>query len=252
MIIDKLVESDYRKSHIYPGKGKEYHLSFSQNAYRKMIWDYEKNILDQIIEKYLASACIEHLDFACGTGRIARFLEERVRSVVGVDISASMLQVARINCIKAEIIEADITKDDLLADRKFNFITAFRFFANAQPDLRKQVMTVLRRHLTDGGYFVFNNHKNTGSTRNRIARAFGHREFKGMSIYEVQRLICECKLEIVDAFHLCTFPSSDELPILPLPILCRIEKGLSRLPFLWQFGENIIFVCQRTNKTIEN
>ena len=71
------------------------------------------------------------------------YLEDRTKSAVGVDLSPSMLEVARKNKRSAEIIEADLTRSDVLGDRKFNLITAFRFFPNAEAELRSEAMQVL-------------------------------------------------------------------------------------------------------------
>jgi len=236
---------DYRESHLQPEKGKAYHESFSNDPYRKMVWQFEKRILDRILTIFFRNSEIYHLDFACGTGRILSYLEDRTKSTVGVDLSPSMLKVGRKDSRTAEIIEADLTRCDVLRDRKFNLITAFRFFPNAEADLRMEVMQVLSRHLDDNGYLVFNNHKNTGSTRNRLARLFGRRNYKGMSIYEVKSLLAKIGLEIVKIYHLCVFPASDKHMLLPQLFLRYIEDILARIPALCNFGENLVFVCKR-------
>lgn len=235
---------DYRNSHLEREKGKTYHETFSSEPYRKMIWQLEKDILDRILISYFQNTEIHHLDFACGTGRILSYLEDRTKNSVGVDISASMLEIARDNNRAAEIIEADLTSEDVLGERKFNLITAFRFFPNAQPELRKQVMNLLSIHLEDNGYIVFNNHKNSGSTRNRLARLIGRRGYKGMSITEVEMLLAEFELEIAEKYHLSVFPASDTHMLLPLFLLQKVETRLSKCHILQNYGENIIFVCR--------
>ena len=52
-----------------------------------------------------------HLDFACGTGRIAATLQERVTKTTGVDISAEMLSVARNRLPGAELVCGDMVAD---------------------------------------------------------------------------------------------------------------------------------------------
>lgn len=235
---------DYRNSHLKKEKGKFYHESFSKEPLRRMIWQLEKGILDHILISYFQNTEIHHLDFACGTGRILSYLADRTKKAVGVDISASMLEIARSNNRAAEIIEADLTSDDVLGERKFNLITAFRFFPNAQPELRRQAMKLLSIHLEENGYIVFNNHKNTGSTRNRVARLFGHRRYRGMSIVEVETLLAEFELEIAEKYHLCVFPTSDKHMLLPIFLLYKIETLLSKCHILQNYGENIIFVCR--------
>ena len=235
----------YRESHLQTGKGKSYHAAFVDKPYRKMVWQLEKGILDDILTTFYKESEVHHFDFACGTGRILSYLENRTKNTVGVDLSPSMLEVARRNSRTAEIIEADLTGSDVLGDRKFNLITAFRFFPNAETELRTEVMQVLSRHLDDDGYLVFNNHKNTGSTRNRLARLCGRRGYRGMSTAEVKALLAENDLEIVRIYHLCVFPASEKCMLLPPLILRYIEGILARIPVLCNFGGNLVFVCKR-------
>ena len=237
---------NYRESHIQAGKGKSYHAAFSDESYRNMVWQFEKGILCNILTTFYKESEIHHFDFACGTGRILSYLENRTKSTIGVDLSPSMLEVARENTKTAEIIEADLTQSDVLEDRKFNLITAFRFFPNAEANLRLEAMTVLSRHLDDNGYLVFNNHKNTGSTRNRLARLFGCRGYKGMSIVDVKKLLAKTGLEIVKTYHLCVFPASENHGLLPLFLLRPLDALLSKCRFFKGLGENLIFVCRRS------
>lgn len=237
---------NYRESHLQPGKGQSYHATFSDDPYRSMVWQFEKDILDRILTVFYKNSEIHHCDFACGTGRILSHLEDRAKIAVGVDLSSSMLEVARENCRTAEIIEADITRSNVLGDRKFNLITTFRFFPNAEKELRMEVMRVLSRHLDDNGYLVFNNHKNTGSTRNRLARLFGRREYKGMSIAEVKALLAENHLEIVKIYPICVSPASENYRLFPLFLLRPLDALLSKCRLFRNLGGNLIYVCRRS------
>ena len=67
-------------------------------------------------------------DFGCGTGRILAYLEERVARAVGVDPAETMVQVARQRVRRAELVVADITRNDVLSGDMFDVITAFRIF----------------------------------------------------------------------------------------------------------------------------
>lgn len=238
---------DYRKSHLHPEKGASYHAAFSKNPYRNMVWQFEKDILDRILKLFYRNSQICHFDFACGTGRILSYLENKTKCSVGVDLSPSMLEVARKNNKQSEIIEADLTHNDVLGDRKFNLITAFRFFPNAEDELRMVGMQVLTRHLNDNGYIVFNNHMNNGSAKYRLARLFGREGLKGMSIAEVTDLLSKSKLEIVKVFHLCVFPVSERYMIFPPILLRHIERFLADIPALRSLAENLVFVCKFAN-----
>lgn len=238
--------SDYRTSHTAPGKGRSYHSEFTENPYRAMVWDFEREILDKVFADLYQGRDVEHMDFACGTGRILNHFSDRCASSVGVDVSPSMLEIARGNCRDSEILEADLTREDVLGNRKFDLITAFRFFPNAQPELRQQAMETLVRHLTDDGYLIFNNHKHTGSLRNRLARMIGRREFKGMSLQDVRKLLSKNHLEITRSYHLCVLPASEKNMLLPAFLLKKLEGLLARISILHNFGENLIIVCKHT------
>jgi predicted TPR repeat methyltransferase len=234
---------DYRLSHIKSGKGKSYHATFSKSPYRNMVWQQEQAILDNILKKFFKKEEVVLLDFACGTGRILSYLENQTKHAVGVDVSQSMLEVARENNMHSELIEADLTKKDVLGNRKFNLITAFRFFPNAQPELRKEVMELLCMHLNNNGYIVFNNHLNASSSLNKLYRLF-KKGYQGMSMNDIKELIDKNGLEIVKVFHLCVFPSCEDRTILPIILLRPIEALLSKLPFLRNLGQNLIFLCR--------
>lgn len=240
--------TDYRRSHLAAEKGRSYHEEFSTNPYRSMLWEFEQDILDDILRTFYGNESVNHLDFACGTGRVLVHLEKRVQTSVGVDVSESMLEVARKNRQRAELIEADLTRNDVLGNRQFNLITAFRFFPNAEAELRLDAMKVIVQHLHEDGYLVFNNHKNTGSTRNRLARMLGRKNFKGMSITDVECLVAENGLEIVRIYSCSIFPASERHMLLPRVILRPIERLFVRLSFLQGFGENQVFVCRHSGR----
>jgi SAM-dependent methyltransferase len=239
---------DYRRSHIHPDKGKSYHLTFSENPYRRMVWQFEKNILDRILSTFFKGEPIRHLDFACGTGRILSYLEDRVSSSTGVDVSPSMLEIARQNNRSAEILKADLTEIDVLGKRKFNLITAFRFFPNAEEELRTEAIKILISHLDDNGLLVFNNHKNAGSARYRLARLLGRGGGQGMTNDEVRELVARNELEILKIFPLCILPASEKRKLLPFFLLRPFEVFFSKFRVFKNLGENVIFVCLKSEK----
>jgi len=143
----------------------------------------------------------------------------------------------------------DITQEQLLEDHQYSLITAFRFFPNAENELRHQAMNALTKRLKTNGYLVFNNHKHTGSTRNRLAKLLGRRNFKGMSMSEVKKLTQQFNLEIVKIYSFCIFPASEKHTLLPIFLLRPLEIFLKKFPFLTEYGENLIFVCRQTEST---
>ena len=240
----------YRESHLH--KGLDYHDTFSSLPYRAVIWRLEQRLLLNIVRNHFFDEPPRYLDFACGTGRILGHLSPYCRSAAGVDVSASMLDVARRADTGIEIIEADITKTDKLNERIFDLITAFRFFPNAEWQLRKEALSVLARHLSGEGILVFNNHKNARSLRRRLSsmkrRAQGRtelaRERRMMSDLDVGNLVAEAGLRIHRVFHMGVLPFADHMKWLPQTAITLIEGGLCHIPFAKPWAQNLIYVCR--------
>jgi predicted TPR repeat methyltransferase len=238
----------YRESHQYAAKGAEYERHYETQAWEKFLWSREQEIILKILEKYFAGRDVHLLDFACGTGRITSFLEDRVTTSTGVDVSDSMLAIARQKLQRTEIIEADITTENILKPRTFNLITAFRFFLNAEPDLRSMAIGELVDLLAVDGYLVFNNHHSLGSPWIKLLYARHRRKnpegiFNVMSIEQMAGLAGSAGLEIVEIypvgfFHPPKVPVSYRLNRAIDNIVCRF-KSLDR------FSESPIVVCRR-------
>jgi predicted TPR repeat methyltransferase len=118
------------------------------------LWKREQKILDQVLEGLpIPTADVAALDFACGSGRVVVYLESRARMVVGVDVSKDMIDVARTRVSTATLICGDIATGaradfpEPLHTTKYDLITAFRFFTNAEPDLRRSAMLALAQML---------------------------------------------------------------------------------------------------------
>lgn len=245
MAEDTTMESDYRDSHMKPGKGESYDKTFDDLPFRAVLWRMEQRFLLRIIKRFYADRCVTHLDFACGTGRVAAFLADRVSVSVGVDLSESMLDMARKQAPSTELLNADITRDDALNDRKFNLITAFRFFPNAQPELRAEAMSALVKHLADDGLIVFNNHRNTSSTAYRLARLARRGRDNGMSQKEVRSMVRSAGLVIEKVYHAGVLPITDLHRLLPRFILSTVERPASACPICRSLSQDLVFVCRR-------
>ena len=239
-------ESTVRYTDRHKGRGSEYHETFSPevNPYRAMVWRLEQRALDQIVRNHLHPGAISHLDFACGTGRVLEYLSSRVSSTTGVDVSRSMMEVARKGVPQAELIEADLSQQDVLGDRSFDLITAFRFFPNAEPELRQAVFQVLARHLAPKGILVFNNHKNRNSLRRRIARLRRPGVLTGtMTHAEVEPLLAGAGLRILQMIPLATLPMYEKLVLVPLSLAEPLERWMSGRARLVGLAQDIIYVC---------
>jgi len=238
---------DYRNSHKDPSKGESYDKAAHEGRLRALTWAWEQKVLCRIIETRLAGKEVHYLDFACGTGRIIGFLESRVTSATGVDVSESMMTVARKKTTRANLLLADITSSTALEGRQFNLITAFRFFPNAQDGLRREALAALMQHLSNDGCLVFNNHLQRSSLTSRLLRLWGRlrgsKPVPGMTMEEVQQLLSGAGLRIIDACHWGVIPATDKYIPLPSRWLAAIEALLGRYRVLRPLAQNVIFVC---------
>ena len=223
---------DYRSSH--QGKGEDYQSRFSGSSHRALMWRIEQRILRDLLHKHFSRPHqVRLLDFACGTGRILRLLEHDVGSATGVDVARSMLDVAGQGVDKARLLCADITSDDVLDDERFDLITAFRFFPNAEPALRDEAMAKLVTLMAPGGVLVFNNHLRHDSARHRAllakdrrGRLKNRRRLHGMTDRQVADLATRHGLDIVESRHLGVLPVTKEHKPLRFSALAL---GLERL-----------------------
>ncbi len=243
-----MAQFSYTESHKYEAKGAEYEAYYQSKAWQRFLWSREQEILLKILEKYFDGRDVHLLDFACGTGRITEFLENRVKTPMGIDVSDSMLTIAQEKLKRTELIKADITAENILKPRKFNLITAFRFFLNAEPELRSAAFKKLADLLEEDGYLVFNNHQNSGSPWMRLRFAHYRKKnpqgtFNVMSIEQMKNLAEGAGLEIVEIYPAGFFNP----PKIPVPDCLNraIDWAAGKFIFLNRFSENLIAVCSR-------
>lgn len=94
------------------------------------------------------------LDFGCGVGRLLPALAQRCDSVIGVDVSPSMLSEARKNCASRKLDNVSLlrTDDDLAAlGGSFDFIHSFIVFQHIPPDRGFKMIERLIERLSENG-----------------------------------------------------------------------------------------------------
>lgn len=237
----------YRDSHTRPGKGSEYDSHF-EHRHRAFLWSREQRILDQIIAKYFQEGAFDYLDFACGTGRIVASLEGRARTSTGVDVSEAMLEQAADKVSRTELIKADITSASPFGDRRFDLITAFRFFPNAEDALRDAVAAAIAALLRENGCLVFNNHKNRWSAIGLAMRLYCRLRgapFRTMTLREIKAMASRAGLEVVETYHTGVVPGYEWLMIMPRTWYAAIESIFSRIGWLKHFALVQVVVCRR-------
>ncbi len=157
---------DYRASHQASGYGARY-----KNNYKEGYYFAQWNKLEMpILKKVLAELSIKSdicLDFACGTGRITACIAPFFRKVMAVDISKEMLKEAP-DLNNVEFGNVDITRAPL--SESYDIVTAFRFFLNSEPLLRKEALKAIYRHLNSDGYLICNIHMNATSMMGCVYR----------------------------------------------------------------------------------
>ncbi len=225
------------------GKGADYQAVFSERRDLALHWEIEQRLLDEIVTRRFGGGPFRYLDFACGTGRILAHVERRAGEATGVDLSPTMLQVARQRVQRARIVEGDLTRDDLLGDARFDLITCFRFFPNAQPALRAQVMERLVAHLAPQGLLVFNNHQNHRGLRRRLVRAVGRDPGHEMRTDEVDTLVRGAGLRVLRRHGVGLLPLSHRMIVAPVPILARVEHGVADTPVAVRWATSILYEC---------
>jgi predicted TPR repeat methyltransferase len=235
-------DKSYTDSHTMEWKGAQYKEHYDTDRWYRSLWLREQKALKDIVETYFKGRQIHLLDFACGTGRICGFLEPWVADAVGVDVSQSMLDIAGQNLKRTKLIRADITNQPVLAGRKFNLITAFRFFLNAEPALRKAALRAIVPLLATDGLLVFNNHRNRTSPLVRLKYGRRHKTRNFMSMREMREMVNEFGLNIVRIYPVGFLP----LPGIKLPPAANniIDGFASRFKCLSDYSESPIAVCR--------
>lgn len=238
--------TDYRHSHTQPAKGTVYDSRlYAEDSAHTSLWRMEREYLADLLERFVPEKN-KYLDFACGTGRIIASLAEYFTQVQGVDVSESMLSVARQKNIKAKLLCADISKNKDIIKSDFNLITAFRFFLNAQDSLRREVVSILAEKLAPDGILVFNIHNSKPSflwLQNNVTHIFGGKKIPSMSRSEVTELLKGTGLEIVETTAFGIIPKAAHL-LLRTKLWILLDQLLAKIGFLQLIGSDTIYVCR--------
>jgi len=161
---------DYRLSHLE--RGRSYDATLAETPFDAYMAAWERQHLARIVGRLFPTGVGRYLDFACGTGRVTSVVAPLARESVGVDISPSMLEAARGKLPATTFHQCDLTRTALELGQ-FDLITAFRFFGNAQDDLRENVLRALVARLAPGGRLVINSHRNPRALYSLLNRLTG-------------------------------------------------------------------------------
>lgn len=153
------------------GKNEPYFGVVSQEAFKKASLNqdsrqeffrtgerYVKAIIDTVEEHFCPDFCPERtLDFGCGVGRLVIPLSVISQSVVGVDVSASMLKEAQANFEELGLTNISLVQgDDALTQVSgtFDFVHSFIVFQHIPPRRGEKIFASLLERLNEGGIGV--------------------------------------------------------------------------------------------------
>ena len=222
-------------------------------SYMALLWELEKQTLSTLVGEIRAThRSIDYLDFATGTGRIITFLEPKVDTATGIDVSEAMATLARRKLKKGKILCKDITADGADVEGKYDLITAFRFVLNAEPSLRVAALKRLAIRLKDASSrLIFNNHSNPFSHKMvflpyhklwRIGRGFQPRGIY-MSNGQARRLAAQAGLQIERVIGHGLL-SGTLCKLIPFDRALRWEKKLAEIAMFQPFCCNQIYVAK--------
>src|SRR5690625_123586 len=153
-----MTSSSYRRGFRHKNAGKEYDEFFVHRV-DSLIWSgFVKPFVFNILRQEASKGAGKYLDFACGTGRILSVGGQVFNDATGVDISESMLEIAKKRVPSAKLLCLDVTRDDTEFIGLFDCVSSFRFLRNAEPMLRQEVLKWMSAHMSPGGLLVVNNH----------------------------------------------------------------------------------------------
>lgn len=124
-----------------------------------------KNIIDEYGLKDKNDKQI--VDFMCGTGTLLKEFEDSWKTI-GIDISSSMLNVARKNLSKTELVQADVTS--YFSKEEADVIVSTADAINHLPNLKliDKMFFNVQKSLKYGGIFIFDMNTNLGINRNAM------------------------------------------------------------------------------------
>jgi predicted TPR repeat methyltransferase len=236
---------NYTASH--EGRGVDYDERFQQLPMRATMWDMEQSILSHLAVGIGAATV---LDLACGTGRISRVLRDTLPAadIIGVDVAESMLSVARERVPDASFIRTDIrTLGKVVPDASVDLVAAFRFFPNADPDLRAVAVRAIASVVRPGGHLIFNNHRNFWSPSYLARRLPRAASAPGASNGSLVAPLVEHGFKVVKHRSLGLLPHSDAAPyIVPERWAIRLERlNADHLSAMHTAGSNTVWLMQK-------
>ena len=234
----------YRQSHLH--KGDEYDFDINQDRFDSYMAHLEKNLLCKIVPTLCTVGHRRFLDFACGTGRITSTLELLAEQSYAVDVSSKMQEIAQIKCKKTTFFLQDITISPLQIEG-VDLITAFRFFGNAEDELRVAALKAINAHLLPEGFLIINNHRNPNSLYSRIERWRGENDPANLIPDKLETLLNKAGFKVEYTFGIGLWYIHRRLKPLCSPALSltKMLEVLSKLPNAYRHCPDYIVVARK-------
>ena len=232
---------EYTNSHFH--KGKDYHERFDLLPGRKIIWEIEKKILDKFLFNL---ENIDHLDFAGGTGRISEYLKNKCKIQYLIDSSEKMIGHAQKILNNVTFINKDFKEIDNL-NNKFDLVTAFRFFPNAEPHLRDLAMKFISLQLKNGGYLIINNHKNFWSIPLFFQRLTFRSNGFGMTHKEIKLITNKYNLKIIDYYSCGIIFEKESSKFIPWKLVEKLEFFFHQYLNKSRLGFNTLYLIKKND-----
>lgn len=188
---------DYRESHL--ARGTSYDRFLADEPFSRYMTAVESRLLHKLIPELFPNGIGRYLDFACGTGRVTEVIAPFAKESVGVDISPSMIAGAQAKLPHARFVKADLTREESDLGR-FDLISSFRFFGNAQPDLRIAALRALHARLSENGLLLINSHRNPRSLAARAAQMTGAAAETDLHFSKLRTMLAATGFEIARAY----------------------------------------------------
>lgn len=243
--------AEYSASHMHAGAA--YQARFRDRPGRAAMWALEEQLIREIFARLAPRRA---LDFATGTGRIVSVLEKRLPDCEfhGIDIANDMLGVARTKCTRTTFHEMDGRQAlTHFGAGTFDVVSAFRFFPNAEPALRKAAASQIAGLTRPGGYVVMNNHRSFWSLSYMLMRACGNEDGSfGSPNADIRRLFIDRGFTCVREYSLGVWPQTDfRSVLLPWPMTMALERVNMRYSSrLHRLGYNTIFVFRKDHPDV--
>ncbi len=247
------METTYKRHFAGTKEAEDYDRDeYAADSYSSLLWELEKAGLGSLLAEFRQNhPRVEYLDFAAGSGRVAAFVENFADHATAIEISEPMADRARQRLVKSQVLCRDITLGSAPVEAKYDLITAFRFFLNAEPGLRVAALRALASRLRDeSSWLIFNNHGNLWSLKllawpyHRLRSAGKGWQPRGNYLRHSQiiRLLDDAGFRLIKVAGLGVLGGKIAARM-PFDRALKMERWLSSHPLYARFGQDQIYVA---------